>query len=73
MNLNISIKQLTNFEFFDLNLTKQMLQFVTGLYQLMLHSGAGTFFRQGGLKIVRSCQRLGGEAPQTPLFSNARF
>ena len=36
-------------------------------------SGAGTFFRQGGLKIVRSCQRLGGEAPQTPLFSNARF
>ena len=36
-------------------------------------SGAGTFFEQGGLKIVRSCQRLGGEAPQTPLFSNARF
>ena len=36
-------------------------------------SGAGTFFGQGGLKIVRSCQRLGGEAPQTPLFSNARF
>ena len=36
-------------------------------------SGAGTFFRQGGLKIVRSCQRLGGEAPQTPLFSNTRF
>ena len=24
MNLNILIKQLTNFEFFDLNLTKQM-------------------------------------------------
>ena len=39
----------------------------------VLPSGAGTFFRQGGLKIVRSCQRLGGEAPQTPLFSNARF
>ena len=38
-----------------------------------LSSGAGTFFGQGGLKIVRSCQRLGGEAPQTPLFSNARF
>ena len=38
-----------------------------------LNSGAGTYFRQGGLKIVRSCQRLGGEAPQTPLFSNARF
>ena len=36
-------------------------------------SGAGTFFGQGGLKIVRSCQRLGGEAPQTPLFPNARF
>ena len=36
-------------------------------------SGAGTFFGQGGLKIVRSCQRLGGFAPQTPLFSNARF
>ena len=38
-----------------------------------LPSGAGTFFGQGGLKIVRSCQRLGGFAPQTPLFSNARF
>ena len=38
-----------------------------------IYSGAGTFFGQGGLKIVRSCQRLGGEAPQTPLFSNARF
>ena len=37
------------------------------------YSGVGTFFGQGGLKIVRSCQRLGGEAPQTPLFSNARF
>ena len=36
-------------------------------------SGAGTFFGQGGLKIVRSSQRLGGEAPQTPLFSNTRF
>ena len=48
-------------------------QFIPGSL-LMLHpSGAGTFFRQGGLKIVRSCQRLGGEAPQTPLFSNARF
>ena len=31
------------------------------------------FLDRGGLKIVRSCQRLGGEAPQTPLFSNARF
>ena len=38
MNLNILIKQLTNFEFFDLNLTMQMLQFVTGLYQLMLQT-----------------------------------
>ena len=36
-------------------------------------SGAGTFFRQGGLKIVRSCQRLGGEAPQTPLFRTHVF
>ena len=33
----------------------------------------GNVFWTGGLKIVRSCQRLGGEAPQTPLFSNARF
>ena len=37
MNLNILIKQLTNFEFFDLN-PKQMWQFVTGLYQLMLQT-----------------------------------
>ena len=38
MNLNILIKQLTNFEFFDLNLTKKMQQFVTGLYQQMLQT-----------------------------------
>ena len=38
MNLNILIKHLTNLEFFDLNLTKQMEQFVTGLYQLMLQT-----------------------------------
>ena len=38
MNLNILIKQLTNFEFFDLNFTKQMWRFVTGLYQLMLQT-----------------------------------
>ena len=31
MNLNVLIKHSTNFEFFDLNLTKQMQQFVTGL------------------------------------------
>ena len=30
-------------------------------------------FLDRGLKIVRSCQRLGGEAPQNLLFSNARF
>ena len=33
----------------------------------------GNVFWTGGLEIVRSCQRLGGFAPQTPLFSNARF
>ena len=38
-----------------------------------VRSGAGTFFGQGGLKIVRSCQRLGGEAPQTPLFFERTF
>ena len=38
MNLNILIKHSTNFEFFDLNLTKQMQKFVTGLYQLMLQT-----------------------------------
>ena len=31
------------------------------------------FLDGGGLKIVGSCQHLWGEAPQTPLFSNARF
>ena len=44
MNLNILIKQLTNFEFFDLNLTKQMSQFVTGLYQLMLQTAMAEAF-----------------------------
>ena len=38
INLNILIKRLTNFEFFDLNLTKQMQQFLTGLYQLLLQT-----------------------------------
>ena len=37
-------------------------------------SGAGTFFGQGGLKIVRSCQRLGGEAVFTSrTLSRTRF
>ena len=36
-------------------------------------SGAGTFFGQGGLKIVRSCQRLGGFAPQTPFSRTLVF
>ena len=49
MYLNILIKQLANFEFFDSNLTKQMLQFVTGLYKLMLQ----TFH-----KIVSSQQKV---------------
>ena len=38
MNLNILIKHSTNFEFFGLNLTKQMQQCVTGLCQLMLQT-----------------------------------
>ena len=38
MNLNILIKHSTNFEFFDLNLTKQMKQFVTDLHQLILQT-----------------------------------
>ena len=38
MNLNILIKHSTNFEFCDLNLTKQMLQFATGSYQLILQT-----------------------------------
>ena len=43
-------------------------------YSILCHSGAGTFFRQGGLKIVRSCQRLGHVvSTSAPLFSNARF
>ena len=49
MNLNILIKHSTNFEFFGLNRTKQMQQFVTGLYQLMLQ----TF-----LKILSSQQKV---------------
>ena len=36
-------------------------------------SGAVTFFGQGGLKIVRSCQRLGGFAPQTSLSQTHVF
>ena len=37
-------------------------------------SDAGTFFGQGGgLKMIRSYQRLGGEASQIPLFSNLHF
>ena len=38
VNLNILIKQLMNFEFFDLNHRKLKWQFVTGLYQLMLQT-----------------------------------
>ena len=58
---------------FDEDSSNQEFVFTSHKRKAFTASGAGTFFRQGGLKIVRSCQRLGGEAPQTPLFSNARF
>ena len=60
----------------EVSLVHSCLQCIDDLSRLLNNvraSGAGTFFGQGGLKIVRSCQRLGGEAPQTPLFSHARF
>ena len=50
-----------------------MVQLTSVVNYIVVCSGAGTFFGQGGAKNSKIVSTSAGKAPQTPLFSNVRY